>query len=46
MARTVPPGHRAQLEQMADVWDQLAEARKRQLEKRGISADEDAGEPE
>jgi hypothetical protein len=46
MARTVPHGHRAQLEQMADVWEQLAEDRKRQLEKRGISADEDAGEPE
>jgi hypothetical protein len=46
MARTVPPGHRVQLEQMADVWEELAEARKRQLEKRGISADEDAGEPE
>jgi hypothetical protein len=44
MARTVPPGHRAQLEQMADVWEQLAEARKRQLERRGMSVDQDTGE--
>ncbi len=27
MARTAPPLHRAQLEQMADVWEELAEGR-------------------
>jgi hypothetical protein len=31
------PAHRAQLEQMATTWDQLAEARKKQLEKDGKS---------
>jgi len=35
MARTAPATHRAQLEQMAQTWDQLAEARKKQLEKLG-----------
>lgn len=35
MARTAPPTHRVQLEQMAQTWDQLADARKRQLEKDG-----------
>ena len=33
MARTALPAHRHQLEQMAETWEQLAEARKRQLEK-------------
>ena len=33
MARTALPSHRQQLEQMAETWDQLAEARKRQLER-------------
>lgn len=41
MARTAPATHRAQLEQMAETWDQLAEARKKQLEKLGKS-DEDS----
>jgi hypothetical protein len=41
MARTAPPAHRQQLEQMAETWEQLAENRKRQLEKQGKStADE------
>jgi len=40
MARTAPPAHRVQLEQMAQTWDQLAEARKRQLEKDGKTEDE------
>jgi hypothetical protein len=44
MARKAPHAHRIQLEQMADVWEQLAEARKRQLEKRGFSTEEDTGE--
>jgi hypothetical protein len=35
MARTAPPAHRQQLEQMALTWEQLAEARKRFLEKNG-----------
>jgi hypothetical protein len=40
MARTSPPAHRQQLEQMAETWDQLAQARKRQIERRapGIAA--------
>ena len=33
MARTASPAHRAQLEQMALTWEQLAAARKRHLEK-------------
>ena len=37
MARTAPPSHRLQLEQMAETWEQLAEARKKQLEKDGTS---------
>jgi hypothetical protein len=36
------PNHRAQLEQMAETWHQLAEARKRQLQKQG-KAEYDAG---
>ena len=44
MARTATsPEHKAQLEQMAATWDQLAEARKRQLDKRGIAHDQDKG---
>jgi hypothetical protein len=35
MARTAAPEHRKQLEQMAETWEQLAAARKRQLEKDG-----------
>jgi ferric-dicitrate binding protein FerR (iron transport regulator) len=37
MARTASPAHRQQLEQMAETWDQLARARRHQLEKRGVS---------
>ena len=33
MARTAPPAHRVQLEQMAQTWEQLAAARKRQMER-------------
>jgi hypothetical protein len=33
MARTASPAHREQLENMATTWTQLAEARKRQMEK-------------
>src|SRR6476620_1757325 len=32
MARTASPAHRQHLEQMAETWEQLAEARKRKLE--------------
>jgi hypothetical protein len=46
MARSAPPAHRVQLEQMADVWDQLAEVRKRKLEKQGLSTEADPGEIE
>lgn len=35
MARTASPAHREQLENMAATWTQLAEARKRQVEKQG-----------
>lgn len=35
MARTAPPAHRQQLEQMAATWDQLASARQRKLKKLG-----------
>jgi hypothetical protein len=40
MARTAPPAHRQQLEQMAETWEQLADARERQLEKQGKSDDD------
>jgi len=38
MARTASPAHRAQLEQMALTWEQLAAARKRDLEKDNADA--------
>jgi len=41
MARTAAPHHRAQLMQMAETWDQLAEARKRKLEKSGNGDSDD-----
>ena len=41
MALTALPTQRAQLEQMAQTWDQLAEARKRELAKEGKLADDD-----
>jgi hypothetical protein len=40
MARTASPAHREQLEQMAETWEQLANARKHQMEK--IVVDQDA----
>ena len=46
MARTAPPAHREQLDQMADVWEDLAAARKRKLEKLGISPNDDTAEIE
>jgi hypothetical protein len=39
MARTAPPAHRQQLEQMASTWEQLAVARQRKLLKSGASGD-------
>jgi hypothetical protein len=33
MARTALPAHRQQLEEMATTWEQLADARRRQLKK-------------
>jgi hypothetical protein len=44
MARTALPSHRQQLINMAETWEQLAEARKRQLEKQG-KAEDDLAEP-
>jgi len=41
MARTAQPAHRAQLEEMAQTWDKLAEARKRQLAKEGKTEEDD-----
>jgi hypothetical protein len=35
MARTAQPSHRVQLIQMAETWEQLAEARRRELAKQG-----------
>jgi hypothetical protein len=39
MARTAPPAHRQQLEQMAATWEQLASARQRKLHKLGKADD-------
>ena len=44
MARSASPSHKHQLEQMADVWEQLADARRRKLEKEGKSVDDDVAE--
>jgi hypothetical protein len=41
MARTAPPAHRQQLEQMAETWEQLANARRRQLAKQSKTSEED-----
>ncbi|WP_068020044.1 hypothetical protein [Rhodoplanes sp. Z2-YC6860] len=41
MARTAPVTHRTQLEQMAQTWEQLAEARRKQLLKQGKSPSEE-----
>jgi ferric-dicitrate binding protein FerR (iron transport regulator) len=41
MARTASPTHREQLETMAATWTQLAEARKRQMEKQGRTEEHD-----
>jgi hypothetical protein len=41
MARTAQPAHRAQLEEMAQTWDKLAEARKHQLAKEGKTEEDD-----
>ena len=39
MARTASPAHRQQLEQMAETWEQLANARKHQMEKIVVNQD-------
>jgi len=41
MARTASPAHRQHLEQMAETWEQLAEARKRKLEKSDQTLEDD-----
>ena len=40
MARTAQPAHRQQLVQMAETWEQLAEARRQQLNKLGSNRSE------
>jgi hypothetical protein len=40
MARTAPPAHRQQLVQMAETWEQLAEARRQQLNRLGSNRPE------
>ena len=44
MARSATAEHKLQFEQMAATWEQLAEARKRQLDQRGIAHDNDDGQ--
>lgn len=44
MARSASPSHKHQLEQMAEVWEQLADARRRKLEKEGKSVEDDVAE--
>ena len=44
MARSASPSHKHQLEQMAEVWVQLADARRRKLEKEGKSVEDDVAE--
>ncbi len=41
MARNAQPTQRSQLIQMAETWEQLAEARRRQLEKEGKTEESD-----
>ena len=41
MARTASNSHRAQLIQMAETWEQLADARTRKLKQEGQVADAD-----
>ena len=43
MARIAPPSYRQQLQEIADTWDQLAEARGHQLEKFKRKAGEHLG---
>jgi hypothetical protein len=39
MARTATPAHKAQLENMAETWE-LAEARRKMLQARGLTEDD------
>jgi hypothetical protein len=41
MARTAPAAHRAQLEQMARTWEQLAESRKRRAKQKDVPEDDE-----
>ena len=43
MARTATPEHKVMLEQMAETWEQLADVRRRQLDKRGVPHEQDDG---
>jgi hypothetical protein len=42
MARKVQLEHRAQLENMAATWEQLAESRTKQLQRSGVTIDENS----
>jgi len=42
MARTAQPAQRLQLEQMAETWEQLAKARRQQLERQGKTEEDEA----
>ena len=44
MARTAPPAHRQQLEQMAATWEQMASARQRKLRQARITDDKNDDE--
>jgi hypothetical protein len=44
MARSASAEHKQQFKQMATTWEQLAEARKRQLDERDIAHDDDDGQ--
>lgn len=41
MAFAASPEHKAQLENMAATWEQLAEARRRQLSRHGLTDDDE-----
>jgi hypothetical protein len=42
MARTAQPAQRLQLEQMAETWEQLAKARRQQLERQEKTEEDEA----
>jgi hypothetical protein len=44
LARSASPDHKQQLEEMAEVWEQLAEGQRHKLKKQGESVEDDAAE--